>query len=198
MTRSVVSEQIGPEGLLPRVHQAAAWCEAQAKTDDPHGSLRQLGGPGDGGVTADSVRKLCAEREDRLGVAQPVTSSLPGQLLVLEMDEQLADGASEVATGGYFDVDNVPPWDSWIALFENVGEGDRSRALLSYVPRSLLDLAARGVWSNPERCLLWLHELDPPLDLGTEIPALGEPPGLQWGDHLGPDERPNPDGTWLG
>jgi hypothetical protein len=37
-----------------------------------------------------------------------------GRLLVFKPDDTLEDGAAEVGSQGFFDVSNVPPWDSWV------------------------------------------------------------------------------------
>ena len=67
-------------------------------------------------------------------------------------EENLADGAAEYASFGFFDVDNVPPWDTWISMFE--------KYLISWVPAPLIGMVQEGLDVNPEQCILWVD--DPP------------------------------------
>ncbi|MFT3768474.1 MAG: hypothetical protein QM820_23750 [Minicystis sp.] len=82
-----------------------------------------------------------------------------GRLLVYFPDADLADGAAEAESGGFFDVYNTPPWDTWVALFRDE-DADRSRAeyVVCWVPSVLIDAAARGIDVNPECCISWLEE----------------------------------------
>jgi hypothetical protein len=77
-----------------------------------------------------------------------------GRLLLYVPRENLCDGAAEVASHGFFDVDNTPPWDTWTCFFE--------KYLVSWVPPQLLDLADKGVDVNPEQCIFWAPELGLP------------------------------------
>jgi len=66
-----------------------------------------------------------------------------GRLLLFAPRESLSDGAASYSSKGFFDVDNAPPWDTWVGLVEQ------------YVPPQLIELANSGVDVNPEQCLLW-------------------------------------------
>ena len=70
-----------------------------------------------------------------------------GRLLLYAPDENLFDGAAQVQSKGFFTVDNIPPWDTWVCFFEQY--------LVSWVPPALLELADAGVDLNPEQCSLW-------------------------------------------
>jgi len=61
--------------------------------------------------------------------------------------ENLACGAAEASSNGFFDVNNVPPWDIWVDFSE--------RTLVSWVPPGLLDVAQMGIYVNPEACIRW-------------------------------------------
>ena len=61
--------------------------------------------------------------------------------------ENLADGASEVASLGFFDGENAPPWDTWVEYSEG--------RLACWVPEQLIGLAEAGVDANPEQCIQW-------------------------------------------
>jgi hypothetical protein len=73
-----------------------------------------------------------------------------GRLLKYAPDENLCDGAAQYSSKGFFDVDNIPPWDTWICFIEPY--------LISWVPPRLLDLASVGIDMNPEQCILWARE----------------------------------------
>lgn len=83
-----------------------------------------------------------------------------GRLLVYYPDEQLADGAAEEASGGFFDADNVPAWDTWVGLYQDEGGEDY---LVSWIPPSLLEIVDAGVRVNPEECIRWISDTDVPL-----------------------------------
>jgi hypothetical protein len=81
---------------------------------------------------------------------QPIdTQSTAGKLLLYWPDENLADGAAECASLGFFNGDNVPPWDTWVAFSE--------RVLLSWVPTEMIAVAQKGIDVNPEGCIAWLE-----------------------------------------
>jgi hypothetical protein len=70
-----------------------------------------------------------------------------GRLMSYWPEENLACGGAEYASVGFFDVDNTPPWDTWVAFSGGV--------LLSWVPGELVDLASKGIEANPEACIAW-------------------------------------------
>jgi len=87
-----------------------------------------------------------------------------GRLLVYLPDDNLADGAAEVESKGFFDIDNTPPWDTWVALLRNpAGDLSSEWHLVCWVPDPLVDLADRGILVNPEKCLLWLADTRLPI-----------------------------------
>jgi hypothetical protein len=137
--------------------EAAAWCEPRANLADPAGSLRQLPNPSLGaGILCGRpewvVGELAESRRKALGSAR--AQATPGRLLAFLPDDDLADGAAEQITNGFFDVHNTPAWDTWVA---QVTLGN-DRTLIAYVPRSFVALAEDGIWVNPEVCILWLDE----------------------------------------
>ena len=75
-------------------------------------------------------------------------------------DEDLADGAAESESDGFFDVDNAPPWDTWIAMVEDDDAEPVRPYLVTWVPREFLKLAQAGISANPEECIRWLDDTD--------------------------------------
>jgi len=81
-------------------------------------------------------------------------------LLVYFPDFELADGAAEAETDGFFDVNDTPPWDTWVALFsdpELTGAGSRAVYLVSWVPESLIAVVQRGLEVSMTDCIAWLE-----------------------------------------
>ena len=70
-----------------------------------------------------------------------------GRLLLYAPDENLFDGAAQYTSKGFFDVNNIPPWDTWVCFFE--------KYLVSWVPPQLVELANQGIDVNAEQCILW-------------------------------------------
>ena len=89
-----------------------------------------------------------------------VDDLLGGRLVVYFPDANLCDGAAEAASNGFFDVENTPPWDTWVALGSDPGhDKDPSYGtyLISWVPPQLIALASAGIDVNPEECIVWLE-----------------------------------------
>jgi hypothetical protein len=70
-----------------------------------------------------------------------------GRLLLYSPEENLACGGAEVRSHGFFDVNNVPPWDLRVAFSE--------RTLVSWVPAHVIEAAQPGIDANPEACIRW-------------------------------------------
>jgi hypothetical protein len=87
-----------------------------------------------------------------------------GRFLLYAAEENLADGAAEYASFGFFDVDNVPPWDTWVTMF--------GKYLVSWVPPQLFRLVQQGLDVNPEQCIVWAD--NPSVSKEPIMGALGE------------------------
>lgn len=86
----------------------------------------------------------------------------PHAFLVFEPAASMSDGAAYEATAGYFDVNNMPPWDTWITPvppppWSNIAWGP---ALLCWVPSWARQGVETAIYVNPEQCLHWveIHE----------------------------------------
>lgn len=163
------------EGLHAELATVVFWCEERGSSADPGGSLRRLPDPVDVELNGrlrlgpeSLVWTLSQLRSRALNSAGPTRvptvgcGSLPGRLLVFFPDEDLNDGAAELASEGFFDDHNTPPWDTWVGFFSDLHEGpagpqERSY-LLAYVPKVLVPHAQRGLDVNPEECIQWLDE----------------------------------------
>ncbi len=80
-----------------------------------------------------------------------------GRLLYYEPDRNLADGAACRASGGFFDVENSPPWDVWLCFADQ-------RLLVAWVAPEDLSRAEAGIYVNPERCVAWAGDIDTPFN----------------------------------
>src|SRR5580700_1513127 len=65
-----------------------------------------------------------------------------GRLLLYAPQDNLACGAAEYSSKGFFDVNNVPPWDTWMLML--------GKYLISWVPLQLFRLVQEGLDVNPE------------------------------------------------
>jgi hypothetical protein len=98
------------------------------------------------------VTETVSNRSKLLGQMRGVEarSEEPGRLLLNDPCENLADGAAEFSSSGFFDAYNVPPWDTWVEF--------RDRTLVCWVPVELVPLAEMGIDANPEQCIRWAEE----------------------------------------
>jgi hypothetical protein len=87
-----------------------------------------------------------------------------GRLLLYAPQDNLACGAAEYSSMGFFDVDNVPPWDTWVLML--------GKYLVSWVPPQLVRLVQEGLDVNPEQCILWAN--DPSVSKEPIATTLGE------------------------
>jgi hypothetical protein len=92
-----------------------------------------------------------------------------GRLLAYFPDDNLADGWAETVSEGFFDVNNIPPYDTWVWIVRNIRtfeyadheQGEiEANYLVAWVPPDFMPLASRGVDANPEGCILWLDTLN--------------------------------------
>ncbi len=177
---------IGNDDLVQfrvRLAEAIAWCAGRGSAIDPANSLRT---PDLRPAVLDEtrthcrytwgtvperqalVRTLTQERARRLQVegrypAVPADDLADGRLLVYDPDDSLFDGVAEEVTRGFFDVDNTPPWDTWLGyVHERDEEGWRpfDSYLVSWVPPGFIALADVGIQINPEECILWATQND--------------------------------------
>jgi hypothetical protein len=103
---------------------------------------------GDDALWAKAVAEVVAMRSRLTGGTSAENHDTNiGRLLRYTPSENLACGAAEVSSNGFFDVNNVPPWDIWVDFSEGT--------LVSWVPPALLDVAQMGIYVNPEACIGW-------------------------------------------
>jgi hypothetical protein len=102
---------------------------------------------------SEAVAEVVAKRSrlvDQVSVDEHTAYASSGRLLLYWPEENLACGAAQVSSGGFFDTDNVPPWDIWVAYEE--------RVLISWVPPGLIGIVEMGIDANPENCIQWIDQ----------------------------------------
>ncbi len=93
-------------------------------------------------------------------VNEQAMSDAGGRFLLYSPSENLACGAADQSSNGFFDTNNVPPWDLWL--------GFSNGTLVSWVPPVFVDVAAMGVWVNPEECIWWSDSARHPASASEE------------------------------
>jgi hypothetical protein len=86
-----------------------------------------------------------------------------GRLLVCTgLDESVWDGAAQAESRGFFDINDLAPWDTWICYVRPQGE-DNGRTgqapfVMSWVPSAFVSLVEDGIRVNPVGCIRWLEK----------------------------------------
>ena len=148
------------------------WCGLAAATENVLANmqtrsvrLRLSAPPGLFGVS----RTMAAPGIVRKGQSPIDSRFVWRQTLAYFPDDNLSDGVAEQVSKGFFDVNNIPPYDTWVWMVRNVrtfeyddgakGETE-ANYLVAWVPPEFIPLARAGVDANPEGCILWLDTLD--------------------------------------
>ena len=160
-------ERMDPQFLAEfkvRLALTIYWCEEHGDVSSPASSLRTIELcphllEVDRVYTVQSV----ADRRTYHGGPEVMNAKIPddlaGRLLVYFPNGNLACGAAEVETDGFFDIDNVPPWDTWVTYIQDARHAEYdSEYLVAWVPRDFVELADQGVKVNPEECIQWLAD----------------------------------------
>ena len=87
-------------------------------------------------------------------IFEKVKTKFKGKILIAEIDLTVLDGASEVVSGGLFDLNDCPPIDTWFYLTKS----KMGRVLFAWIPEPFEDLANKGVEVNAMECLKWFKE----------------------------------------
>lgn len=70
-----------------------------------------------------------------------------GRFVLYSPSEILACGAAITSSNGFFHTNNALTWDLW--------RGFSNGTFASFVPATLVDVVARGIFANPEECIRW-------------------------------------------
>ena len=137
--------------------EAIRWCEGRADPAEPARCLRDLAHmpwPFAGGPAA--IVDDFLEHRRTLVAARPPLGQRParGRLVACFPDRQLADGAPQAQSAGFFDACNTPPWDTWVAYEHDPAGG--WDLLLAWVPHALVPCADEGVKVCCDESLEWI------------------------------------------
>ena len=103
-------------------------------------------------LVADVVRR----RREAVGDRRPPL--LPGRLLFHVPDQTDVSGGGLLASSGFLDWDDAPPWDTWIGLIP--GPSTPHDVLLAWIPQQVYGLAEDGIWGAPLRHVDWALGLE--------------------------------------
>jgi hypothetical protein len=81
-------------------------------------------------------------------------SKFNGDLLVIETQSTLFEGASESASEGFFDSHDCPPIDTWFYMTDF----ERERLLFTWVPEEFIHLIDDAILVNSTNCINWFSE----------------------------------------
>ena len=85
------------------------------------------------------------------------TSNPSMQLLVVNWDQSLFDGACSPITQGFINDDCLPGWDTWIALV-SLGDERLVHGLLCWVPPELVRRVDDAIRVDAAQCMSWLKK----------------------------------------
>lgn len=154
------------EQFYGRLAQTIFWCASRADKLNPKTSLRSAE------LRPHLLEENRASAVDTVIHARQLYGGLDirkatiprdfggGRLLIYFPNVDLACGAAEQETAGFFDVNNVPPWDTWVAYLQdeyNTGSFD-TEYLIAWVPSEFVSIANAGIEVNPEQCIMWLSD----------------------------------------
>ena len=76
--------------------------------------------------------------------------------MLVQVNASAGDGRAEAASRGFFDVDDLPPWDLWLIAFgqSRPGQPDAPEVCLAaLVPAACRELVEAGVAACGSGCL---------------------------------------------
>lgn len=146
------------EQIDEAIKQSSVWCDFAMKIAKPRSSLRTLEfGPSffeQNGFHV--VNHIIHARKYKLEHLKKTSDVIydPSNIMVYEPDSTVFDGISESETDGFFDVNDCPPWDTWVGFLVF---GDK-RYLLSWVPEEFKHFVNEGFEVNCVECFYWLAD----------------------------------------
>lgn len=125
-----------------------------ALLDEPLGFVLDHGHASVAGAVADICDR---RRHELLRLVAPVTTEISGRVLVTTaINESVVDEASKAVSSGWFDSNDLPPWDTWFAYARlNTRRFTEREALFAFVPHAWEARAEKGMKANPVDCIEW-------------------------------------------
>jgi hypothetical protein len=165
------------KNFLRSLTEAIVWCLQAGNIADPKMSLRTFEpdctplSSQSSQVSSVSLDRWRCLRSIGQGDPEVVTDLRGGRLLAYFPDDTLCDGVAAAESDGFFDDVNIPPYDTWVWMVQDVrtvayADGHKAvkpaNFLIAWVPPIFLELANGGIEVNPEECIAWLDTLDNP------------------------------------
>lgn len=154
---------MSPTEFAQLAFETEAWCIVHFDAKDARASLRRAdtrppnypteprAWPSD--VPDDAYGFVAAKRRELLGRFQiELRPKLrAGRLLVTDLFSNLAHGLAEVDTRGFFNGNDIAPWDSWVTKLDSF--------LVSWVPNSLITIVERElIQTCPTESFGWVDQ----------------------------------------
>jgi hypothetical protein len=148
--------------------ETVAWCTRCASLNDPKSSLRTLPlhtddlsrmNQVDLKQIADSVFRERARSLKNENPDLPKNNLARGRLLICYPEESVWDGAAEAASMGFFDVADIPAWDTW-CYYGIETKWEPTFFIVSWVPSDFTELTQWGIDVNPVECIQWASRFD--------------------------------------
>ena len=144
--------------------ETVAWCGHRASITEARQSLRTLPLKTHdlSTMNQEELREvadnLFQERARLLGPNRilPNTGLARGRLLICYPEESVWDGAAQAASHEFFDVADIPAWDTWCYC----GVEDKTETtffIVSWVPPDFIEVAQKGVEVNPVESFNGFH-----------------------------------------
>jgi len=96
---------------------------------------------------------VVSSRQDAVKSANRQRARRDVRLLYYEPSANLWDGAACAASKGYFDLEDAPPWDTWLCFVD-------AKFVVAWVPENYVDRVDSGIGVTIADCLGWAERRD--------------------------------------
>jgi hypothetical protein len=98
--------------------------------------------------------KQLTYKKNRIGSINDNTK-FEGRILVAEIDQTVVDGASEVESKGFVDLNDCPPIDTW---FYKALTDENWIIFFAWIPKQYIEFADKAVAVNCVDCITWYQD----------------------------------------
>jgi len=159
------------------LRQTAAWCLHAVDHDDLGASTRTEAIRPDLFVDCDhltrleaihnatgtlhrAVQQICERRASlikklRLKLPTADYCSVAGRLFGTDFDTDSCEAATDVSNG-FFDLSDIPGWDTWFAYEPH--DGIQAR-VYGWIPNEIAAPVGRGIWAIPVESVWWVNAI---------------------------------------
>jgi hypothetical protein len=104
-------------------------------------------------IRAKIVQDLCYQRAALLADAPPRAAER-GSVLAFDLEATFFDSVPASISGGFFDANDLPPWDTWIAYGKCAAL--QSNVLYSWVPAEFEVVVGHAVRAHLSNAYAWV------------------------------------------